>query len=256
MRDLRVCGDHLQRLLVDGLSLRPIAIAPDLAQAHGVLRGTAVAMSTQRYRGPGFQSLTVARITEPGSDAMAADPAAESSASTLTVVGLPWPGSGLPVLGMDLIALRGTLSLVAIDLAPTDPDTWQAHCAPLLARLREQVAEVVVPRRLPAFTEGAFSPLALIVAARPAGEPTLFAAILQFLDGVAALWQRSGSTPLSARPAALTEPAIARWLAAERQNRKEHSALSQIFGEPFAQRYLHSFLFAAPAASSAEWSPP
>lgn len=256
MRELTACSEQLQRQLVESLSPQRIAIAPDLAQVHGVLRGTAVAMSTQRYRGPGFQSLTIACIAESHGDPTPAIDTPADDASTLTVVGLPWPASGLPVLGMDLIALRGSLSLVAIDLAPTDPDTWQGHAAPILTRLREQVADVVVPRRLPAFTEGVFSPLSLIVAARPGTEPTLFAAIRQFVDDVAALWHRRCQASPIALPTTQTEPAITRWLAAERQNRKEHNALSQIFGEPFAQRYLHSFLFAAPPAASAEWSPP
>lgn len=261
MHGLAQCAQRLQQNLVERLPLQPVAIAPELALSHGVLRGTAVAMSTQRYSGPGFQSLTIARIADPTEFAQpGATPAdvSEQSASTLTVVGLPWPASGLPVFGMDLIALRGSLSLCAIDLAPTDHDTWQGHCAPLLQRLRDQTTDVVVPRRPPTFTEGTFSPLALIVAARSGGEATLFRAILQFIDDVAQLVETScqPSRDRATPPALQTAPAIARWLAAERQNRKEHNALSQIFGEAFAQRYLHSFLFAPPDSPPTERSQP
>lgn len=261
MHGLLQCAQRLQQNLVERLPLQPVAIEPELALSRGVLRGTPVAMSTQRYSGPGFQSLTIAIISDP-TDRTQPTPttaqAGEQSASTLTVVGLPWPASGLPVFGMDLIALRGSLSLCAIDLAPTDHNTWQGRCAPLLQRLRDQTADVVVPRRPPTFTEGTFSPLALIVAARPGGEATLFRAILQFIDDVAQLVE-SSCPPARDRATTTdlqTAPAIARWLAAERQNRKEHNALSQIFGEAFAQRYLHSFLFAPPDSTPPERSQP
>jgi hypothetical protein len=270
MRGLTQCAEHIHSQVISRLSPTPVAIEPELAQASGILRGTAVQMSTQRYSGPGFQSLTIARIGEPsqGTDSLTAGVSDEKDrdeldrsekdrgASTLTVVGLPWPSSRLPVLGMDLIALRGSLSLVAVDLAPTDPDTWRKSCAPLLLRLRDMTSEVVVPRRLPVFTQGTFSPLALIVAAQPGGEPALFAALLRFIEEVAELYQQAVPPAPGGTDPELTQPAITRWLAAERQNRKEHSALSQIFGDAFAQRYLHGFLFAPPATAEPNRSAP
>ncbi len=44
----------------------------------------------------------------------------------------------------------------------------------------------------------------------------------------------------------MRDPAAAGTMAAERQNRKEHDALSRIFGPRFAAYYLDEFLFAPP----------
>ncbi len=255
MEGLDRCRQHLQQELVDRCGLKPVPIAAELAQVDGILRGRAVRMTSQRYSGPGFAALTIAAITTqteapigladaPSRTAGSPEPATSVS---LTVVGLPWPGSGLPILGMDLIALRGSLSLVAIDLAPTDHDLFQARCAPPLLRLQNRVAEAVVPRRPPAFTQGTFSSLALIAAARPGSEAVVFDAVLRFIDEAAELSRSALPNPPDLYAATQRDrAAIARWLAAERQNRREHNALAQIFGEPFAERYLHGFLFVPP----------
>lgn len=255
MEGLDRCRQHLHQELVERGGLKPVPIAADLAQVDGILRGRAVRMTSQRYTGPGFAALTIARIAAQAeapsglADAPSrTEGSPEQAASvSLTVVGLPWPGSGLPILGMDLIALRGSLSLVAIDLAPTDHELFQARCASPLLRLQNRVAEAVVPRRPPSFTQGTFSSLALIAAARPGSEAVVFDAILRFIDEAAEL-TCSALPELPDLYAATQrdEAAIARWLAAERQNRREHNALSQIFGEPFAERYLHGFLFVPP----------
>lgn len=258
MEGLDRCREHLHRKLIDRGGLQSVAIAADMAQVDGILRGRAVRMTSQRYTGPGFAALTIACITTPTELTAAPSGLADAPSRTagspeqavsvsLTVVGLPWPGSGLPILGMDLIALRGSLSLLAIDLAPTDHDLFQARCAPSLLRLQNRVAEAVVPRRPPAFTQGTFSSLALIAAARPGSEAVVFDAILRFIDEAAELACSAWPEPPDLYAATQRdEAAIARWLAAERQNRREHNALSQIFGEPFAERYLHGFLFVPP----------
>lgn len=255
MQGLDHCRQHLHRQIVDRGGLRRVAIAAELAQVDGSLRGRPVRMTSERYTGPGFAALTIARITTQAETPVgfadeqsgAKGSPAQAESVSLTVVGLPRPGSGLPILGMDLIALRGSLSLVAIDLAPTDHELFQARCASPLLRLQNRVAEAVVPRRPPSFTQGTFSSLALIAAARPGSEAVVFDAILRFIDEAAEL-TCSALPELPDLYAATQrdEAAIARWLAAERQNRREHNALSQIFGEPFAERYLHGFLFVPP----------
>ena len=230
---LALCQAWLDVLFIQRLGLHEVTIPQDLALAHGLLRGTPVSLRTRRFVGPGFSPLSIARIqTEQG------------QVCSLTVVGLPPTGGGLPILGMDLIALSGALSLVAVDLAPTDARTWQADCEPVLLRLSQQTESCLVPRKRPQFTVDTFSPRAVIAGARSGSEWSVFCALVEFLQQASDLWLRSVlREPLCGQAAHAAEACVLRWLAAEQQNRKEHNALAGIFGAAFAERYLNQFLF-------------
>lgn len=243
------CQDQIAALLIGRLALQPVALPPDLACAAGMLRGQPVRMYTQRFSGSGFLSLTVARIE-----------ASPGRLCSLTVVGVPQPGAGLPILGMDLIALSGSLSLVAVDLAPTDAQadapTWHSDCAPLLRDLQQQTHDVLTPRKRPQFTVDTFSPLSVIAGARNGTEEIVLRGLTTFLQRVSDLWlhkqadcRTQGAETESPRSQAELDR-IRRWMLAEQSNRKEHNALSVIFGAEFAARYLHGFLFDPPARIS------
>lgn len=243
------CQDQIAALLVGRLALQPVALPSDLACAAGMLRGQAVRMYTQRFSGSGFLSLTVARIeTSPG------------RLCSLTVVGIPQPGAGLPILGMDLIGLSGSLSLVAVDLAPTDAQgdasTWHSDCAPLLRDLQRGTADALIPRKRPQFTVDTFSALSVIAGARNGTEEIVLRGLTTFVQQASDLWLRKqadcrahGAETESPRSQAELDR-IRRWMLAEQSNRKEHNALSAIFGADFAARYLHGFLFDPPARIS------
>lgn len=238
------CGlKWLDALLVQRLGLQEVAISADLAAANGLLRGAQVVLRTRRYRGAGFAPLTLAHIEN-----------AQGGLCSLTVVGLPQPGSGLPILGMDLIALNGALSLVAVDLAPIRAQTWQTDCTPLLMSLQQQAAGSLIARKRPEFTVDTFSPLAVIAGARSGAEWNVFCALVEFLQRASDLWLRrmgqitASDVSLEDRGDTQAEAeSVRRWLLAEQTNRKEHSALAAIFGPDFAKRYLHEFLFSTAA---------
>ena len=236
--ELRRLWELVADLVAPRLGLRPVALPPSLALTSGRLEGSVLTLRTQRYAGNGGAALTLAAIET-----------AQGRLCTLTVLGIPPPGAGWPVLGIDLIALRGTLALVAVDLAPVDPTFWQLHCAPLLQALRTRTADSLVARKRPAFTVETFSPLAVIAGARAGSEAVVCAAIAQLLEETAALL--SGQQAVVASPSPSAQLARASWLAAEKQNRKEHDALSRIFGPRFASYYLDEFLFASPERWSA-----
>lgn len=236
---------QLQHDLIPGLQLQPIPVPQELSPVRSIVRAAdpdPSTIQTSRWSGASLHSLTIATIQ-----------GKEGELRSLTVIGLPPAGSGLPILGIDLIALRGQLSLAALDLAPTHDALWQATCAPLLGQLRAALQDHVTHRRRPAFAADTFSPLALIAAVPPAAEQTFFAAVAQFLQDVQQLYAHAPSATASAlalpshqRPHAADR--LVRWLAAERQNRREHNALAHLFGATFAEHYLDRFLFALPGA--------
>lgn len=226
-RSLRWLRQLIQTTLVDPLGLQEAAVPREFARAEGQIEKSSVIMHTWRYRGVQLAPLTVAVLE------------VEGRLCSLTVIGLPPPGSRLPVLGLDLIALRGSLSLLAVDLSPTDPEFFNSNCAAILEATERLAAPALVTRKRPAFAETSFSPRAIIAGARAGQEEMVFQAVKYFLEQTGALLQRYA-------PADFLPDAAARrisWLAAERQNRKEHNALANMFGAPFAAQYLEQFLF-------------
>lgn len=226
---------------VGRLALRPVALPPELAEVAGTLAGTPVTMRTQRYRGAQLAALTVAVIE------------VEQRLCSLTVIGLPSAGTHCPVLGVDLIALRGTLALVALDLAPIGAEFWSARCSVILDAMHTLASPALLPRKRPDFTAEVFSDKALIGAARVGQEEAVFAAVELLLERSAELFAPSSAARVDPKAA----QRLTRWLAAERQNRKEHNALAGMFGAAFATRYLEQFLFGATAGdgvSRADWT--
>lgn len=214
--------------LVEATGLAPRPLPAPLTELRAL--GRPLLMRTRRWAGPGWSALTIATIED------------ESvGLCTATVIGLPC-GSVLPIVGVDLIALGGALSLLAVDLAPTDMAFWTGHCAPHLAALRRAVGESVVPRRWPGFAAESFSSLALIAGARRGGEGIALAAVAGFLR---TLPDVLAAPEHDADRAAAARSRLDAWLRAERQNRKEQEALSRLFGAETAEAYLGE-VFRAP----------
>ncbi len=219
-RGLAALTEVAHTTLVARLNLRRVPVPSQLATLAGQFRGQSLTMQTQAFCGHGFSRLVLSTIT--GSD---------GAVKTFTLIGTPTPDLGLPVVGIDLIAMNRALSLVAVDLSPTDEQRWQNLAAPILQELHASVADRSVPRRWPAFARDVFSPLALICGAKRGEEPVLFAAISLMLERYAnAIAQQA--TPISPARARVAEYRSHQWAAGERQNRREHDALTAIFGEP------------------------
>jgi hypothetical protein len=228
--------------LIENGQLTAVEIPVHLRCLSGSTAESQITLNTQRFAGARYDSLTVATLaTEDG------------RLCSLTVVGLPSQTSRAPILGVDLIALRGVFSLIAVDLAPLDDAYWQVHSAPLLSQLESDLSSLVVMRKRPLFTEGTFSPLALIAGGQKGQELQILAAVQVFLRSVAV--QSADRMVVTSREEMnVIHAKRERWLSAERQNRKEHNALARLFGPDLASEYLERFLFAAAAADPADAS--
>lgn len=199
-------------------------LPPSIALAQGSLRGEPVVLRSRRFVGGPWSSLVLAEITGERSGQLAS-----------TVIGLPAQGLGDSVLGVDLIAFGGRLSLAAIDLSPLSPEAWEAHGRPALELLRARTDTLTVPRVLPAFTHHTFSPLAMVVAARPGDDVALLSTLARWLpEAMRGRGQHRSTSGWATQQ---------RWRQSERSNRKEADALARLFGADFARSYLEEFLF-------------
>lgn len=210
---------------IDATGLDRVTLPGGLDALRGTLGERSLRLGTRRHVGGGFASLTVAAISDD-----------EQQLRSATLIGLPDPATLAPVLGVDLIGFGGALSLVAVDLSPTDDRAWAAQAGPLLDRLHAAVAEHVVPRRWPAFAAEVFSSRALIAGVRRGEEAPVLAAIAEFVAEVAGVFAQPRVTDPQRIAAAAAR--VSAWRRAELANRREHDALARIFGEVDAAAYL------------------
>lgn len=237
------CLRELDALVEELLIRRPGRVQREIAPAYRELAGSfaeaRIRMTSARYSGAGLESLTVSKITDEA-----------GALRSLTVIGQPEPGSKLPILGMDLIGLRGSLSLIAVDLSPTDDElfdaVWRHPLQSLLAANERLGPQKLTLRKRPDFCAETFSPHAAILAARPGQEPLVKELLATFLRESAGLFAEVASGPEPPWPAARVHAArarVLRWREAELCNRKEVSALGSLFGPERARSFLTEFLF-------------
>ncbi len=231
---LRLLAKRIQTAIDELPDLRKVEIPADFAQLHGVLNEIPIKMQTCRYRSPGYESLSLSVLQ---------DDAARPHAVTL--IGLPVPGTPLPVIGLDAVALGARWSLLALDLAPTDTDYWEKRCASALEDMHCRLRKSMKMRRLPDFAQHSFSRLALIAAVHDGQEHLVAGEVAEFIRAQALplLQEQIPATPHSDQAA---QHNLA-WRRAERANRKEQKALGRLFGEERARRLIEDILFPIPA---------
>jgi hypothetical protein len=233
--------DHLEQLCHWALSdvphsagLAETQVQPDLSDLAGSVRGVDCVMRTRVFTGATWRRWLVAVIrTDDGRPA------------SLTAIGFP-ASSQRPILGIDLIGFGGRLPLVAIDALPVlgADDALARTCAGELQTLRTALADWVVDRRRPEFATVGFSPDALIMGSRPGHESSVLHVLANALPALYASVCNASPTGHTDEDGACAA-AIVHWIAAERQNRREHDALARIFGEHAAERYLAEVLLPA-----------
>jgi len=228
-RGLRDVMNHARRVFSSAPGIK-ISQPPDgLSPIYGQLGNTGVTLQTTVCIGGGWSRLVFAWIEDD-----------DGHWRSATIIGIPDHGSLLPILGVDLIAFQGTLSLAALDLAPLDQQTWDERCAPILRQLNAQYVPALIQRKRPDFTQGSFSNLAVIVGAKRGHEWYAFEAAKKMLSVAAHLGPcTSHDTPRAEQAWDNNQ----RWRRHELQNRKEQAAFSRLFGEDVSRSYMQDFLF-------------
>ncbi len=234
-RGLREVMAEVQRW-VDTAWLNPGGFPEALRRLEGTAGPSRLCLRTDRYQGGGCRALTVATIVDQ-----------DGMLRSLTLVVLPASRCLAPILGVDLIAFGTGISLAAVDLSPTDRDSWTQHAAPVLDQLHSATEGHVTPRKWPTFARDVFSPKAMIAGVRRGHEAVVLAGVAQCITEAVPLYRDVAGRALT--PEHSNDDGVRRWCQAELANRREHDALSRIFGETVAEAYLDA-LFGEMAAAA------
>ena len=229
-----------ERLLAESLSLRPIALPPELARAEGEWKGAPVVIETSAHGGGAVAYARFATVWQPG-----AEPGRALEIGNVLALGAP--SSGLPVLGADLVGMGARGRMIAADLSPTLPagPARDAQLAPL-AEGASARARLTPGGELPDWCARFFSPHALFVRPGPEELP----AALAELDRYPRLFCRLAREPGDVANGTSAAAAVQRqYLAAHRTDDKGLGMLARMFGEAWARRYVGEVLFpSAPVA--------
>lgn len=206
--------------LITRLELTEVEVPPTLRRIAGSVRDSPITMTVRRFVGGAFAALTVATIVD-----------LDGRPRAVTLIGTPSDDSLAPILGVDLVALGGSLSLVAVDLAPIDDEAWRAG-EPLLDQLHRATEGRIVARRWPDFAAEVFSARALLAGVHRGHTSAVLREVAGFVVALAPIYAPAPAAEQARRDAARHRSR--RWRLAERRNRREHDALSRIFGETSA----------------------
>jgi len=213
--------------LAPALGLVETGVPARFAYVEGRLRGARVRMASRRFEGPEGGSLTLADLRAEGDERLA-----------MSIVGLPGRREVRPVLGVDVVAMGGTLSLVALDFSPLDENVWAEGGAQVLREVRAIAEQRILLRVTPDFLEDGVAPLSL-VAAPPGTEAVAFQAAIHLLRGAGRLVMPSKVEEARCEAAWVRNLA---WRRRQVTRRREWAALAHMFGKEFAWAYLEEFL--------------
>lgn len=211
-------------------TLTPVTLTPPCAEIAGRLQDQPVHMLTQRWLNPAFQSITLARIFDDREQLL-----------SVTFSAVPSARSSLPILGFDYVGFRGMLSLIALDTYLFAPSSETRMFADFITAQRQKAAPLIL-RKFPHLSSDALSAQALVAAAKSPEQIHLAQRLA--LEELQFYFQQAQTQPLIAEENPAKTQQILRWKSAMLQNKKEHRALAQIFGEEQASHYLQDFLFA------------
>ena len=214
--------------LVRELKLRPLPLAPALAEAEGTWKGSTVLIRTRAYRGGVVRYARFAVLTGGGLE-------------IANALCLSEPRHPLPILGADLVALGRETGMLAVDLSPTRPAGPERDAQLTdLAERRGSHPPFPSGRTLPEWRAAWFSPYALYTRIDPRQLGDALGVVRDFAHAFAALASTSRPRPdLAAGVAAAQEG----YLAAHRTDDKGLKLLATMFGPTWADRYVAEVLF-------------
>lgn len=220
---------HLVRQrIVERLALQPVPIDPDLGCAHGTFRGAPVSLETNVWRGQGVAMARFAVLEGP-----------ELEIGNIMCV--PETDYVVPILGADIVAVRGRPIMIAADLSPVSRDLDE-HLHQY-ERLRSALADrpqLPDAGPLPEWAHELFSPYALYTRVDDTEFEPAFDTFGRLPDLFAEMIKDAEPSPSAADS---VRAAQQHYQLVHREDDKGLRLLAGMFGADWAQRYLRDVLF-------------
>lgn len=216
----------VEALLRRELDLRPLPLAPELAELRGEFRGAPAVLTTRAYSGERVRYARFAALTGAG-----------LSIGNLLVV--PAPAFATPIFGADLVGAGADSALLAADLSPTSP-VASARAERALRAVHVSLADLPSAGALPGWAARCFSAAPLFVRV-PAARLELAATAVEAL----ARWFAADLRGAAADDAgaADTDGATRDYMAAHLDDAMTLGMLAKIFQAGPADRFARVVLF-------------
>lgn len=209
--------------IVTALGLVPVRIDAALARAEGSLRGQPLVVDAVAHRGGPVAHVRCATVVGEAFEV-----------GSLMAIGRA--ELGLPILGLDLVAIGGERALVVADLSPTDP---QRPACPVFD---EAVRAAALPSAgsLPAWAVPWFSDRAVFARVELDRREGVHALV----DAIAtAFVERARTGTIDRDRAPSVRATTCGWVLAHRAEDKSVAVLTHALGEAWARRFAAEVMF-------------
>jgi len=211
--------------------VEPLELAPDLRNIYGKLGGDDLVIINELHQAKGFRKLHIETA------------ALGSSLDILHAVFFPDPLFDLPIFGVDLVAVPGTISAAIVDLSPVG-NSLPVFIENELFKLETPSFKSV--RKIPEWGD-IFSPYVQFISPRDSFENECFLNLVdQFLKILI-------TYSVSIRADALNDPKTLEryrkqvyYCFQQKRNDKTRNVLAKIFGLDWANKYIDKVLFDSP----------
>jgi len=211
--------------------VKPLELAPDLRNIYGKLGGDDLVIINELHQAKGFRKLHIETA------------ALGSSLDILHAVFFPDPLFDLPIFGVDLVAVPGTISAAIVDLSPVG-NSLPVFIENELFKLETPSFKSV--RKIPEWGD-IFSPYVQFISPRDSFENECFLNLVdQFLKILI-------TYSVSIRADALNDPKTLEryrkqvyYCFQQKRNDKTRNVLAKIFGLDWANKYIDKVLFDSP----------
>jgi hypothetical protein len=226
--DFAAAAGVAEQRLANALSLRPMALPPELAAMHGRWKGHPVALRASAWRGARVRYARTVCIAGEG-------------LSIVNMLALSEPDYPLPILGVDLVAAGAPAAVIVADLSPIadDPTVRHRQNAALASRVSTR-PELPSARTLPSWCRPWFSPRALFARITAVDDVDVGIRIGDYVDTFAALAADSRPDPAGAGHIEARQQA---YCAAHLSDDRGLQLTRKMFDPALADRVLSEILF-------------
>ena len=223
--------EDLMSSVIEPLQSETLSISDDFRHISGQVGNTTISLSSMRWSGPSFESITFAKLFN------------DETTLGIMLNAIPRAETGFPILGLDIFARGPSIPLLALDFSPTNAEFYAENCKEPLLDFAAKNEPYCTRRKKPEFMRQVFSEEAFSAAIHPGYEKLVLTSVANLFKVTLDLLSTNLETSEDNQRTESTRSAINQWKKMMHANQKEFDGFSRLFGADWARRYLVEFLF-------------